>query len=256
MPETRLLVISQVISVAFLRWLERFAAEHGPVELWTGVDFAVPTGHLRVRRLPPYIKDSYRSRLLAWIRFALAVTIMLLGKPRRIPVLAITNPPLMPLILVLHRALFGRRYGIIEYDIYPQIMETMGLLSRHSLIYRIWWRWHAWALRRAALVITISPLMADELRRMAGGAVEHICVIPTWTDTARIRPLPRSENPFARQHLRPADTVVLYSGNLGATHAIETIIAVAEYLKQESRVHFLIIGDGVKYAQVEAAMTS
>jgi glycosyltransferase involved in cell wall biosynthesis len=256
MSEPRLLVISQVISVAFLRWLEAFAAEHGPVELWTGVDFAAPAEHLRVKRLNAYTKESYRSRLLAWIRFALTVTILLLSRPRRIPVLAITNPPLMPLILVLHRALFGRRYGIIEYDIYPQIMETMGLLTRRSLIYRIWWRWHVWALRRAALVITISPLMADELRQMTGGALESLSVIPTWTDTTRIQPLPRSQNPFAQEHVAGAEIVALYSGNLGATHAIETIIAAAEHVQQESRIQFLIIGDGVKYDRVEAAIQS
>jgi len=63
--EIKLIVISQAISVAFLHWLEAFAEEHGPVELWTGVDFAASSEKIRVRRLVPYNKTSYRTRLLS-----------------------------------------------------------------------------------------------------------------------------------------------------------------------------------------------
>lgn len=256
MTETKLIVISQAISVAFLQWLQAFAQEYGPVELWTGSSFAASSETLRVRHLTSYNKDSYRTRLIAWIRFSLSVMIVLMFSPRRIPVLAITNPPFMPLILVLHRVLFGRRFGIIEYDIYPQIMVAMGLLTTRSLIYRIWWSWHSWALRRANLVITLSDRMAEELHGMVKTTLDQLVVIPTWTDTTRIKPLPRSENPFVREQLPTADIVALYSGNLGATHAIETIIEVAEHLKHEPCVQFLIIGDGAKYGQVEAAIAS
>lgn len=256
MCETKLIVISQAISIAFFHWLEAFAEEHGPVELWTGVDFATSSDKIRVRRMTHYNKDSYRTRLLSWIYFSISVMVGLLVTPRRIPVFAITNPPFMPMILVLHRALFDRKYGIIEYDIYPQVMVAMGLLTTGSPIYRTWWAWHSWALRRANIVITLSDLMAEELKGMAKGQLERLVVIPTWTDTTRIKPLAREENPFAREHLPSADIVALYSGNLGATHAIETIVDVAEHLKHELRIQFLVIGDGAKYANVEAAIES
>lgn len=256
MPRSQLIVIGQAISVAFLHWLEAFAEEHGPVELWTGVDFATSSDRIRVRRLTPYNKSSYRTRLLAWIRFSLAIMTMLILVPRRIPVLAITNPPFMPLILVLHRFLLGRRYGIIEYDIYPQIMVAMGLLTGNSLIYRIWRAWHASALRHSELIITLSEPMSAELKGMAKTALAQMVVIPTWTNTTRIRPVERADNPFAREHLPKAHTVALYSGNLGVTHSIETIIDVAELLRRESRIQFLVIGDGAKYAYVEAAIAS
>lgn len=256
MRGTRLIVISQVISAAFLNWLESFADHHGPVELWTGVDFVETSEKIRVRRFVPYNKESYSSRLLTWIRFSLSVMIMLVVRPRRIPVLAITNPPLMPLILVLHSTLLGRRYAIIEYDIYPQIMVAMGLLTSRNLVYRVWRMWHAWALRRSSLIVTLSDLMADELESMANTKLGSMVVIPTWTDTARIKPLPKAQNPFVREHLPDAEFVVLYSGNLGATHSIETIVSVAEHLKLESRIQFLIIGDGAKYALVESAIAS
>lgn len=256
MRGTRLIVISQVISVTFLSWLESFADHHGPVELWTGVDFVEASETIRVRRFVPYNKDSYPSRLLTWIRFSTSVMMRLMFISWRIPVLAITNPPLMPLILVLNSVLLGRRYAIMEYDIYPQIMVAMGLLTSRNPVYHVWRMWHAWALRRSKLVVALSDLMADELEGMANTKLESTVVIPTWTDTARIKPVPKAQNPFVREHLPGSEFVVLYSGNLGATHSIETILNVAEHLKLESRVQFLIIGNGAKYALVELAIAS
>lgn len=256
MSQLRLIVISQVITPAFANWLEVFATENGPVELWTGVDLVKDSANIAVRRLPAYNRTSYRTRLLGWVRFALIVTFALITKPRKVPVLGITNPPFMPLILWLHRLVLGRRYGIVEYDIYPQIMVTMGLLTAQSLIYRVWYAWHKQALRRANLIITLSDLMADELRTMAGEELTQLVVIPTWTDTDRIKPMARTINPFALEHGLSAELVVLYSGNLGVTHSIETIIQVAECLKDEPTIQFVVIGSGAKYALVEAAVSS
>ncbi len=256
MGDTKLIVVSQAVSVAFLHWLETLAEAHGPVELWTGADYTPSSTRLHVRRMVSYNKESYLRRLLSWGRFAWGVMTRLVVTPHRIPVLAITNPPLLPLLLVLHRVLFGRRYAIIEYDIYPQIMVAMGLMAEHNPVARIWRTWHAWSLRRCELVITLSDRMAMELHAMAQVTLAQLVVIPTWTDTSRIKPLDRADNPFAREHLPDAEIVVLYSGNLGATHSIETLLDVAAQLRHEPRVQFLIIGDGAKYAQVEAAITS
>jgi glycosyltransferase involved in cell wall biosynthesis len=97
--------------------------------------------------------------------------------------------------------------------------------------------------------------MVDELKIMVGEQA-YIVVIPTWTDTTSIKPLPKISNPFVREHLPSAEFVIMYSGNLGATHAIETIIEVAEHLRADSRIQLLIVGDGAKYAQVGAAIAS
>lgn len=255
MTETKLLVISQAISVAFLQWLQAFAQEYGPVELWTGSSFAASSETLRVRHLTSYNKDSYRTRLIAWIRFSLSVMIVLMLSPRRIPVLAITNPPFMPLILVLHRVLFGRRFGIIEYDIYPQIMETMGIIGSSNPVHRIWWRWHAWSLDRSELVVAISPQMAAELRSMVKRADMNVMVVPNWTDTERFKPIPSEHNAFVQEYHLADKLVVTYAGNLGQTHAIETIIDVAAMLADQDSIEFLIIGDGAKRKLVEQAIT-
>jgi glycosyltransferase involved in cell wall biosynthesis len=43
----------------------------------------------------------------------------------------------------------------------------------------------------------------------------------------------------------------MYSGNLGQTHDIETILGSATRLKENDAVHFMIIGEGAKKSLVE-----
>ncbi|MBK9123571.1 MAG: glycosyltransferase [Chloroflexi bacterium] len=159
-------------------------------------------------------------------------------------------------MLVVFHAVLGRRYGVIEYDIYPQIMAAMGLVRGNGFVYRIWWRWHAWALMRANIVIAIADEMADELRSMVRTGSVNLVTVPTWTDTDRIRPIPRTENPFVRSLGLETDLCIIYSGNLGETHAIETIVEIAGRLIARTHIRFVVIGDGSKRPIVEDAIES
>ena len=61
----------------------------------------------------------------------------------------------------------------------------------------------------------------------------------------------RDQNPFARQVVQNDDIVVLYSGNIGTSHDIDSILAAAEILQVDSRIRFVFIGDGSKRFSVE-----
>lgn len=168
----------------------------------------------------------------------------------------VTNP-FAPLLAGLLRRWQQRPFALLEWDIYPQILAPMGLAGPRHPLYRLWFQAHAHALRRASLVITLGEEMAGVLRAMVGDAPLPLAVIPNWTDTEWLRPLPRPENPFFQAQGWPAeDLLVLYSGNLGATHAIETILAVAERLRARPGIRFVLIGEGSKRALVEAAIAT
>lgn len=252
----RLIVISQVVSDGFVRWLRDYSSTCGPVELYTGTACDPAGASIRVRSLPRYDRSSKGSRLSAWLLFTLAASWHLLFAPRGVPVLAITNPPLLPLLLVVFHLMFGRKFAIIEYDIYPQVMVAMGLIRPNGVIYAVWRRWHRWALVRAEVVIAISDVMADELRTMAGSRAVNLVTIPTWTDTTRIQPVPRDQNPFTASLGLKDELSVIYSGNLGETHAIETIVEVAERLRSRPDIRFVIVGEGAKRRLVEDAIAS
>jgi len=155
---------------------------------------------------------------------------------------------------VFLRKVLGYRYGLLEYDIYPQVTTAMGFLSEKNLLYRLWLYLHQQSLRAASLTVTLSKSMAEKLYETAGTSIPPVAVVPTWVDTNWIKPLNRASNPFAQKLGIEDQLVVLYSGNMGATHSIETIIAVAERLSDDRHVVFLMLGDGTKRILVEVAI--
>lgn len=250
----RLIVINQSVGPAFMDWLASLAAASGPIELWSGnAPEAAGTGIL-VRRFAAYDNSSAGRRLVTWSQFTRQAVWRLLHTGGRAPLFVVTNPPLMPLAARWLRRLQGRRYGLLEWDIYPQILTPMGLAGPNHPLYRLWRCSHAGALRQADLVITLGDHMAAVLQEMAGERPLPLVIAPNWVDTDWLQPRPRAENPFVQEQGLQEKLVVLYSGNLGATHAIETILEAARLLAEEPRICFLIIGEGSKRGLVEAAI--
>ena len=250
----RLIIINQSVGPAFLDWLIQLAAASGPLALWSdNAPAEVGTG-VSVRSFAAYDNSSIASRMATWGRFTLAVTWQLLRQGGRTPLFVVTNPPFMPIVAWWLRALQGRPYGLLEWDIYPQMLAAMGLVSPKNLLYRTWKRGHAGALRTAELVVTIGYDMAVVLQRMAHDAALPVEVVPNWVNTDWLMPLSREDNPFVQEQGLQNRLVVLYSGNLGASHPVETILEVVRLLTDEPRVCFLIIGEGSKRNLVEAVI--
>jgi len=80
------------------------------------------------------------------------------------------------------------------------------------------------------------------------------CISP-WVDVANIKPIAKHLNPFALEHGLLNRTIVLYSGNMGYTHDIETILEAAKELSDETGILFVFIGEGAKWHLVEQAIT-
>jgi glycosyltransferase involved in cell wall biosynthesis len=78
-------------------------------------------------------------------------------------------------------------------------------------------------------------------------------VIPNWASTDWIKPLAKEKNEFAKKYDQIGKLTVMYSGNLGQTHDIGTILKVAKELKGNDSIRFMIIGDGAKKSIVEQA---
>lgn len=251
----RLIIINQTVNPAVIAWAQSLAAENGPIELWSGNAPDDLGPHIMVRRSPAYDKSSVRSRLWTWGWFTLVCGSRLLMRRDRPPLFVFTNPPFMPLLVGALHTLRGYRFGLMEWDIYPQIADMMGMIGHRNPIYRLWYRWHRWVLQRAEIIITISQAMADTLQAMVPDTQLPIEVVPTWIDTDWIQPIAQDNNPFALEHQLDSRLIVLYSGNMGATHAIETIVDVAECLREDERILFVLIGDGTKRESVVEAIS-
>jgi glycosyltransferase involved in cell wall biosynthesis len=113
------------------------------------------------------------------------------------------------------------------------------------------------AYENAAVVMTLGEQMAVTLARqfdptltLAGG----IEIIYPWADTEILHPRSKAVNWFAQQYKQIDKLTVMYSGNMGIGHDIETMLAAAERLKNEENIHFMFIGAGPKWDLVKTAV--
>jgi len=142
------------------------------------------------------------------------------------------------------------------YDIYPDILPGMGLLRPNHPLIRVWRWFNKQAYERAFAVLTLGDMMACSLAKQfnpARTAAGTVLVSRPWVNTALIRPRLKAENPFALQNGLLGKVTVLYSGNMGATHDMETILEAARLMETETAVEFLLVGAGEGYPAIQAA---
>jgi colanic acid biosynthesis glycosyl transferase WcaI len=246
-----LLVLNQMATPLTWQFAEDFAQQVGTVALLTGHPDALAKGNRGGVLLFPSATDrkgSYPRRVIGWLRYCWEAVRWLRCWPRETPVLLFSTPPILPWVGWLFRVLRGQKYAVMVHDIYPEILVRTGRLRERSLVVRAWRALDRRAYERAELVMTLGDHMARTLGAGFDGRVE---VVPPWADTEVIQPLPKQENWFAKEFGQLEKLTVMYSGNMGLGHDIESLLAAAEELREERRIHFMFIGWGPQRPLVE-----
>lgn len=98
-------------------------------------------------------------------------------------------------------------------------------------------------LRRFDVVSSISSRMVERAIDKGVDPSRAVC-LPNWVDTHAIFPLPYPSLFRRRLGISQENTVVLYSGNMGAKQGIEILADVATALAGRSDISFVFCGDG------------
>ena len=253
-----LLTINQVVGPLNVELMTDLAQAGIRCAVVTGWVDAAPGQELpfTILRAKPLVKSPGWKRLWTWGVFSVQ-SMWHMVRGRRTPMVVVTNPPLPMLFMPLLKRLFGLRYVLLIYDIYPDVVEQMGKLRLGGVVSRLWRRLSRRSLLGAEGVITLGPHMADTLRgHLLAGDTCSVEVIPNWADTDFVRPIAKTENPFAKEQGIAEKFVVMYSGNFGATHDTESIVEAAERLRDLKDVCFVLIGGGTREREVAAMVAS
>ena len=194
-------------------------------------------------------KNSRLGRIVNAVTFFAAVALRLLAAPRDRTYLVVTNPPFLAWAMLLVRPLRRHRFVYLIHDIYPDVAVRLGVLRAGSPAVRLWKWLDRVSCRAAERVIVLGRDMRDVLRGK-GVPEEKLRIIENWADGDAIRPLPRSENPFIREHGLAGKFVVMYSGNMGLLHDLESIVGAAARLRERTEMRFVFIGGGGKLPAV------
>ena len=202
----------------------------------------------------PNDNRSTVARLSGWLRYLTVAFRDIWSRPRGTLLFIVTNPPPAPLLGALAKKWRGQRYVLLYYDIYPEALERFSGLSPQSPLSGILRAVNRLAISQADRVFTISEDMAATLRKYpsVGSIACSPVIIPTWVNVERIRPMAKSVNWFAQKHGQVDKLTVLYSGNMGQVHDLSMLPAIAERLAEYPDIHFMLISDGAKRAELEA----
>ena len=226
----------------------------GPCVMYTDVEADQQIGNLQLLAGPAYSKRSDWSRLWTWFRYFVKALWLAWRTPHGALLFIVAQPPYLPLIGYLCKRLYGQRYVVWVDDVYPDALVRHGRLRESGVVNRLWQRFNRIVLAEAEQVTTLGPRMAELVSQYLPGDGKHkVQVIPTWVDSDIIQPIPKSENPFAIQHTQVDKLTVLYSGNLGFSHDLDTLIKAAKRLEHRCEVHFLVIGAGSRWDELQSA---
>jgi glycosyltransferase involved in cell wall biosynthesis len=187
-----------------------------------------------------------RGKALNGLLFCLRSGVHLLRTRSRGDVLLLTTaPPFLPLLGYLVHKSFGLPYVCLLYDLYPDVAVELNVVSREHWAVRLWdtVNRHVW--RRAQKVIVLSSTMKDRVVAKCPEIKDKISVIHNWADPNQIVPIAKHQNWFAKAFNLVDTFTVLYSGNMGRCHDMETILAAAKLLKDQP-IQFVFIGNGAK----------
>lgn len=155
-------------------------------------------------------------------------------------VVAETDPPLLGALGAMLKRRWGCRFVYNVRDLYPDIARANGGVRSRALL-QILERGNRIAYRWADRIVVLGE---DMSRRIAAKGVppERIEVVPDWVDCGRIRPL--ESNPLRREF--GDKFVVMYSGNIGLSQRLETVLDAAGKLRDDPRVLFAMVGEGAR----------
>lgn len=198
-------------------------------------------------------RRSIAHRLWGMASFVLSATWRVIRLSRGAMVCTLTNPPFAPLWIASLAVLFRFPYQIICHDVYPDGLVALGKLRVHGWVARLWSAANRRAWHRAECIVVLGRDMLELLRDRYQIDEEKLVLIPHWSvndsggrmeasATETWRTLGYSEETF----------VVQYSGNMGLWHDMKTLVRAAAELKEEEKIRFLFIGEGMRRSAAQS----
>jgi glycosyltransferase involved in cell wall biosynthesis len=198
---------------------------------------------IRLRTCKYHKQRSFR-RLLSWIDFEYRLlTVPKTDLPRPDVIIASS----LSLLTIISGLLLGMRYRckvIFEVrDIWPLTLTEEGGFSRaNPLIFILACvEWIGYRLSDA--IVGTMPNLAEHVRAVVAVAPPVHCV-PMGFQEAQASPQAIDRTPVRTGCPPQARFVVGYAGSMGVSNALETLFRCAECLSHDSRIHFMVMGEG------------
>lgn len=197
----------------------------------------IKDNRIKIEPIKRYDRSSVTKRLKSWLIGFIQCQWKILTKYRNDYLFLVSNPPITSFLTILS----SNEFSSLIYDVYPNSLISEGFIGKGNPIYSIWGFHNKRYFKRAKRIFTI----AESLRNSISGYIskEKIEVIPLWYNNT-IHQISRKDNDFIKEHDLEDKFIVMYSGNIGKAQNVDLIPEIADKLRENTKIQFVIIGEG------------
>lgn len=194
-------------------------------------------------------RGSKIGRLINYFSFTFKA-ILHIGKLKNYKsVIVYSNPPILPLVVVIANMLFKIKIVFVSYDVYPEVAYASKTLNPDSLISRVMYKLNHQLFKRVTKVISLTDEMKEFLLENRKELTEDkIVTIPNWAHEKYIVPSKEAYDSFG---YKENQFIVSYFGNMGTCQDMETLMEAVEKLRDDKNVKFLFVGHGNKVESIK-----
>jgi colanic acid biosynthesis glycosyl transferase WcaI len=193
---------------------------------------------------------SFRNRMLFYLTYMFNASLagLLLARGRYDLIYA-SSPPLFVGGAALAVSYLRRIRMLFEVrDLWPESAVALGELSNRRAV--------AWATRleeacyrRAVAIVVVTEGIRQRLLQR-GLPESKLHLVPNGANVDVFRFAPHERVRLRRELGLEEKFVVIYAGIHGVAQGLETLLEAARQLQPDAQVHFLLVGDGPKKAEI------
>lgn len=154
-----------------------------------------------------------------------------------------SNPTILyPMVLL---RLFRRKIPIVYsiYDVFPGHAYDIGVI-RSKFIFNVLRVMQKPCYTMASAIVVLGEDMKTKVVAQ-GARAEHVFVVPAWYDVKTVSEVLPEHNRFIKKYNIPTEKFyVQFAGTVGYVFNYQTVIALAERIKDEENIVIQIVGDG------------
>jgi glycosyltransferase involved in cell wall biosynthesis len=198
----------------------------------------------------PALHRSYFWRIISFFSFMFS-SVWTALQVKDADLIMGTTPPIFQALSAWFVGWLRRKPFLLEVrDLWPEFGVSMGVLKNPLLIKLARWL-ENFLYARATHILVNSPAYRQYMLDK-GVPEKKITYIPYGADIDMFNP--HVDGSSIRKKLGLENKfVVLYAGALGQANDIDTILRAAERLVHESKIHFVLFGDGKERVRLEEA---
>ncbi len=183
------------------------------------------------------------KRSIAFLTYMISsifVAILFAGK---CDVVVATSPQMLCGLAGYIVSLFKWKPFVLEIrDLWPAQIIDLGVIKNRFIIYLLS-SLESFLYRHARAIVTIAPAMSREIARRGFGE-DKIFTIPNGIDEEFFKPTDGGKQIRQEKGWDISKIVVLYIGTMGLSQGLETVLQVAEKVKDNADVIFVFVGAG------------